>query len=1136
MKTTLARRACLSTLALLLFAATLAAQLDQGEISGFVKDPSGAAVAGALVTIRNEATGLSSQIKTNERGFYQAPNLVSGLYTVDVESPGFKKFSVSHAKLDAASTATVNVNLVVGAVTESVEIVAKATPLQTDSAQVGRVVETKQIEDLTLNGRNPLYLPLLLAGVNSSSSIATFDPDGLGNGNFSINGGRTDENGITVDGAAALRTRANGAILGTLNVDTLQEVQVLTADYSAEYGRVSAGQIRYITKSGGHDFHGGVWEYLKNDILNANTWTRNATGLASQASPAPYRFNEFGYSFGGPILIPRHFNVDRNKLFFFSSMQWIRWHQYSTSTATVPSLAMRKGDFSELLNPANLFFGRARVITDPSTGKPFPGNMIPKDQLSPNGIALLNTYPAPTPGLAQTSSVNWTSAGPDPRDTSQDTFKIDYRINEKNTFSVRGTIYEFHETQPFRGSFNLVQLQTNRPNYTSVASLTTVLSPTLINEAAFTASEDRDWNDPAPTGRYDRTQYGITYPYIFPGTKDLPNKIPTITIANFTTVDGGPYPSYSGGPIFVWTDTLTKVWGNHTFKFGVYIERSGENDRDEVPSTAFPGGTNNPNGQFSFSDTGTALSTGLAVANAALGLFNTYGEVGKKDYTPYRATATEFFAQDGWKINSRLKFDYGMRFEHWPPWSSLWGNIASFNPQFYDPNNAAVVDRKGGFIVSGPLYNGMTLPGKTWNPAEIGRVPLAGDPSLQYLFHNLPDGLARTNNLIDPRLGLAYSLNSKTVLRAGVGAFHDRMMVNDSTLLGGNPPLQLIQAVTNGLADSPGSSGGVKYNYPLVVSMQDPVNKAPIAWNWNFTVQRELPWSMTLDAAYVGRSAYHLLRARNINALQPGTVQANPGINPDALRPYQGYGPITIAEAAAQSNYHGLQTQLNRRFRSGLAFGASYTFSKSITNADTKSELLFDPFNARLSRGPSTFDRPHVLVVNYIYDLPFFNNNHSLPGRILGGWEISGISQFQSGTALSVLGTTDQAGIGTGNGSQPWNVNGSPLIGNQAFSVSNGDQNFFFNPAVFSLPKPGTFGNGGRGIIRGPRSQISNFAVRKNFSVRERLRLQMRGEAFNVLNHPNWSNPNLTPTSSSFGRVQGKTGNRDIQLALRLDF
>ena len=1111
------------------------AQLDRGQISGFVKDPSGASVVGANITIQNEATRQDIRIKTNESGYYQAPNLVTGLYTIDVEATGFKKFSESKVKLDAASTATVDVNLAVGGMNESISVVASAAQLQTDSAQVGRVVELKQIEDLTLNGRNPLYLPLLLPGV-SGTNIDKFDPDGLGNGGFTINGGRTDENLITVDGAIAIRTRAAGAIIGTLNVDTVQEVQVLTAAYSAEYGRSSGGQIRYITKSGGHDFHGALWEYFKNDALNTNTWARNATGVASNSVPVPYRFNEFGYALGGPIYIPKKFNRDRNKLFFFSSVEWIKFHQYSTSSGTVPSVAMRQGDFSELLNPSNIFFGRVRTVTDPATGAAFPGNIIPKSRLSPNGNALLNAYPLPTPGLNVVGATNWFQSGPDPRNSFQNTFKVDYHINDKNTLSVRATEFQFDELQPFRGTFNLVQLNSHRPNYTSVATLATTLSPTLINEVSFSASVDRNFNNVAENGRYDRTQYGINYAYLFPGTKDIPNKIPTVSLANFSTLDGGPYPAFSSGPIFVWTDTVTKIAGNHTLKFGIFIERSGQNDRDQVQSGSSPGSTNNPNGQFTFSDTGSALTTGVAVANAALGLFNTYGEVGKKDYTVYRATATELFVQDGWKLNSRLKLDVGLRYEHWPPWSSVWGNIASFNPRYYDPSKAAVVDRKTGAIVSGQPYNGITLPGSSWNSAAIGRVPVAGDSSLNYLFHGLPAGLAQTNDIIDPRLGIAYQVNSKTVFRAGGGAFHNRIVLNDNALLGGNPPLQLTAAVSNGIADAPGGSGGSKLSYPLIATMQDPVNKAPLAWNWNGTIQHELPLSMTMEVGYVGRAAYHLPRARNINSLTPGTVQANAGVNADALRPYAGYSQITIYENAAQQNYHGLQAKLDRRFHSGLGFGVAYTFSKSITNADGKGELLFNPFNAAVSRGISTLDRTHVLVLNYIYDIPFLKNNQSIFGKVLGGWEVSGISQFQSGLALNVLGTTDQAGIGAGNGSQPWNVVGNPSVSNQAFSISNGDQNFWFSPAAFALPAAGTFGNGGRGVIRGPGSEISNFAVRKNFTVHERMRFQIRGEAFNVLNHPNWNNPNVTPTSSSFGRVQGKTGNRDIQVALRFEF
>jgi hypothetical protein len=254
------------------------------------------------------------------------------------------------------------------------------------------------------------------------------------------------------------------------------------------------------------------------------------------------------------------------------------------------------------------------------------------------------------------------------------------------------------------------------------------------------------------------------------------------------------------------------------------------------------------------------------------------------------------------------------------------------------------------------------------------------------------------------------------------------------------------------------------------------------------------------------------------------------------LRPYHGYGQIVLQENAANSNYHGLQVTLNHRFHSGLAFGAAYTFSKNIDNSDNASENLFNAFDPSGYRGPATTDHTHVLVLNYIYDLPFFRNNKALLGKTLGGWEVSGISQFQSGAPLSVFGTVDQAGVGAGNGSQPWSVSGSPSVSNQAFSTSNADSNYWFNPKVFYLPAAGTFGNAGKGIIWGPDSQIWNVAVRKNFAFNERARIQLRGEAYNFMNHPNWGNPTTSPTSAAFGKVQSKSGNREIQVAVRVEF
>ena len=563
--------------------------------------------------------------------------------------------------------------------------------------------------------------------------------------------------------------------------------------------------------------------------------------------------------------------------------------------------------------------------------------------------------------------------------------------------------------------------------------------------------------------------------------------------------------------------------GNHTIKFGVFIEHSGENDHDQITSGSTPGSTNNPNGQFTFSDTGSALTTGVAIGNAALGLFNTYGEVGKKDYTVYRATATDLFVQDGWKVTPKLKLEYGVRYEYWPPWSAEWGNIASFDPAYYSASNAAVISRSVGNIVSGPLYNGIVLPGNGWPQSAIGRVPAASDPTTQALFHGVPAGLTKTwKDVFDPRIGMAYAFNTKTVFRAGVGEFHDRLVINDNTLLGGNPPVELAQVVTNGIADNPPGAGGVAY--PWLISMQDPVGKIPTAWNWNATVQRQIPGGTTIEVAYVGRTAYYLTRDRNLNSLTPGTVQANPGVSQDALRPYLGYDTITFAENAANSDYHGLQVTVNHRFHSGLGFGAAYTFSKNIDNADSKSEVLFDAFDPRGYRGPATTDRAQVLVINYIYDIPFLMHNRSLLGKTLGGWELSGISQLQSGAPLSVFGTVDQAGVGTGNGSQPWSVAGSLGGQNQAFSHSNSDGNYWFNPKAFFLPAAGAFRRRRKGHHLEPDSQISNFAVRKNFRLNERMRIQLRGEAYNVFNHPNWGNPSTSPTSAAFGKIQSKSG------------
>lgn len=1120
------------------------AQFDTGQVSGFVRDKEGAAVSGAAVKVTNAAVETEFKTVTDENGYYIFTSLMPGRYDISVEMSGFKKYLQISVNVDAASKARIDAVLELGEIAETVTVVGDDATIQRDTAQIAKTVESRDIQDLALNGRNPINLVLLAPGVRGGPFNA-FNPDDVGAIGFSINGSRLEENLITIDGVIATRTRASGAMIGVLNADTVQEVKILTSNYLPEYGRSSGGQVRFVTKGGGRDFHGGLFEFFRNSALDANSWARNASNNPDVSrKPAPFTYNQFGYDVSGPVYLPGKFNEGRDRLFFFWAQEWIIWRRFDTSIQTVPTLNMRHGDFSELLNSNNPFFGRPVFIRDPlKTGECndadqtacFPGNIIPPERLSPNGVALLRTYPLPTPGFQRGAS-NYITQSPNPRDTRKDTLRIDYIINGNHQLSFRGSLFSWESVDAFRGAFPLARTHWNRPNRSAALSLTSALSPSLINELTFGASADLVFINVFDNGLYQRGQYGINYPYIFPG-KEIEDKIPTISISNFASVDGGPYPAFSSGPIYTLSNNLTRVAGQHTVKGGVFIEYSGENDFDQINVQPIPGGTNNQNGRFEFTNTRSA-GTGLAVADAALGLFTSYGEIGQRAYTPWRAWSTDLFIQDTWKVRPNLTLEYGTRYSYWQPWHSQWNNIAMFYPAFYDPSRAAVIDPVGGFLINPTFesrFNGLVLPGNGWPEAAIGRVEAASDPRYQSLFHGLPRGFSKTHkNVFEPRAGLAVSFGEKnnTVLRLGAGIFHNRVTLNDSTLLGGNAPIQFMTGVTNGLADAP--AGATQRTFPLVVTMQDPEFKHPTSYQYNLTIQRELAFGISVEVGYVGRVGLYLQRERNINQLLPGTLQANPGINPDALRPYRGFGAIRLSENAGRSEYNGLQTSLRRRFRNGLGFGVTYTLSKLTDDASNRRERLFNAYDASGFRGISSEDRTHVFNLHYIYELPFWRRQNTFLKKMLGGWQVSGVALVVSGQPLTVCRGDDVAGVGDSE-CQPWDIVGDTRVANPSFSEGrNVDQNFWFNPAAFARPAPGRFGNAGRNILRGPSFQSWDVAIFKTFPVTETTKVQFRSEFFNFPNHPNLTNPDTNPTSANFGRVLSKAGQRNIQFGLKL--
>jgi hypothetical protein len=1139
--------------AALLFTQNAVAQTDLGSITGFVRDPTGAVVPGAKVTVKNQA-GLTRTSTTNESGRYTITNVPPSTYSITVEAPGFKTQTSTNNKLDPSSTLTVDVALSVGAATETVEVMATAPPLQTESASVQKVVNREQIDALEVSGRNPIYMANLVPGVRGGNLSRT--GFGMTLGFDSINGARNQESIITYDGAPAVRTRSNGTSIGSADVDSTQEIQILTASYAAEYGRASGGQIRILTKSGTSEFHGAAYEYFRNSAMNANTWTRNH--VPGQQDVAPFRYNQFGYNIGGPFYIPGKFNKDKNKFFWFWGQEWVRNRFTDEAAWTVPSVLMRQGNFSELLDPNNFYYKKAVVVKDPSNGNPFPGNIIPTDRLSQSGLGILKAYPGPNLAVPINGDDNFYVAAGHPQNQRKDTLSVDMNLTDTQRLQFRRMNYSFFEYQPLDATPTRTPKFFDRPNQTNSLDWVWTISPTVVNEALATVSLDDVYIPVDEAHFFDRTSVGINYPYIFPEGKLIPTRIPTANITNFNGLNGGPYPSHSSGPIYTFSDSLTWIKGNHTLKFGFYYEKSGENDNDEINVSACPTCTNNQNGQFNFTDSRSGQpSTGVAVANAAMGLFDTYSELGQRAYTIFRGQMFEGFAQDSWKITPKLNINYGVRYTVNVPFSALWRNMIVFDPAFYDPAKAVQIDPHSGAVIMGPnsdRYNGMVIPGDGWPDSAKGRFPEADSGQYDYLFRN---GAVKSYysdihyNQWQPRVGIAYQLTPKTVIRTGAGRFYTRLGVSDSIFLGGNPPFQPTANVSFGNVDNPG--GTTANSLPLTVTTQSRVFKNPEAWNWNFTVEREMWWNTVLSVGYVGRRGLHMQREANINQPRPEVVAAaraaDPKINLDALRPYLGYNSIRQTDNVASSIYHSLQINLTRRFSSGLLFGVAYTLAESMDDGSRQRDIIPDTYYADNLWGYSDFDVRHVFIANWLYDLPFFRGQNNLAGKILGGWQIGGVAQFQTGTPASVVLNNDYAGVGQ-DGSmnqtgQFWNVNGDPKILGQFAANGASDPAQWFavrNPdgsPIFTPPAPGTFVHQKniRNQIHNPGLQNWNLGLYKRFAINERSGFQFRAEAFNAFNHPNLGGANFNPTSGAFGKVTGKTDDiRNMQLSLRFYF
>ncbi len=1092
-----------------LSAAVLMAQTTNNQsILGAVQDSTGAIVSNATVSVTNEETALTRSASSNADGNYVISDLPIGFYTISASAPGFKKFVVTRVELTVGQRATVNVSLQVGDVNESVTVKADAVRVESSTGEISNLITGTQATQIQLNGRNFPQLLQLLPGVSTtySSGFGLFGGYGVNNSGQSINGSRTDTFSWYLDGADNKDNGGGGNNFININPDAIAEFRVLMSNYSAEYGGSSGAVINIAVKSGTRDFHGIGYEFFRNDAIQARAF--NAPTIPE------LRFNNFGWNVGGPIYIPKYFNKDRSKLFFFVGEDFKRLRQGASNTWTVPTAAERGGNFSAL--------PLSQWPKDPLTGVVFQNGIIPSTRWSTNSIRLLDNYPLPN---FSGSGGNYVFNTVSPLNTNEYLYKVDYNISNKNQLSFHYFRDYYTSTQDLT---QLIQYNRDIPGTNTSLQWTYVPNPTTVNIAQFSFTGNVIFEktgiaaNPLFIHDYTRAGEGLTYPTIY----NASDAIPSFQIANLTSLTATPLNFNNFNRLFDWKDDFSKILGNHNLKTGILVMRSRKN-QDNVPAI---------NGTFVFNTTsrpiGALGTTGNAIGDALLGNFYSYTEASSTRQGWYRFSQVEPYVEDDWKLTDRLTVNLGLRWAYMQPQYSALNNTTAFLPQYFNRAQAEQINPKTGAIISGSgiPYNGLVLGGDSFPQTAISRIPgITTDPAVLALFHGLPKGTAYTDwNTWQPRLGFAYDLtgHQSTILRGGYGIFYERVEGNFIFSAVNNPPFVQQVLIYNGNVENPAS--GAVQNFPSTINNSHYLDmRVPRTMNWSLGVQQKIGRDSILEVNYVGSSAANLSYQQDTNQLLPGTLQANPGINVNALRPFPGYADIYQYNTGSNFIYNSLQVQFRKQFNQGGLINAAYTWSKARTDANGFNYQPENSYNLRGDWGPSSYNRNQILVISYVYPLPFWLNGSNWYQKVLGGWQVSGVTTIQSGLPINVTIPNDQAGIGI-SGSQRPNLAGDALLSTTRTQ--------YLNPAAFAIPAAGTFGNLGAFAIFAPNFNNWDASLQKSFPITERVKANFRAELYNFPNHLSYTSISTSVGSTNFGQVTGATDPRTLQLALRVSF
>jgi hypothetical protein len=1168
----------------LIAAAAGIASAQTGSITGTVKDPNGAVVPGASVTVADSTRGITQTVQTNDEGVFVFPQLPPGSYTVTVEKQSFKRSGKTDVTLSAGDKLNAgDFQLEPGNISATVQVQADAGQLllKSESGERADVISGSQLRNIGLNGRNTMDMVKLVPGVISGGFSGGSSSLTITSG-LNINGTRADQHEVTVDGVTNFNLGNNTSALVTVNPDAVEEVKILTSNYQAEYGRSGGGYIGLTTRSGTNQYHGSGRYFRRHDSMNANNFFNNSTKIARPL----YRYNYYGWDFGGPIYLPRFGEGGKSvwngkdRLFFFIGQEY--YNQLVPVGATnirVPTAAERTGNFSQSVDGSgNKIFIKDPLLTGTcsaaSQAACFPNNVIPANRLYAPGLATLNIFPLSN---ITGSNYNYTSQIPNAYPRRETILRTDFQANASTRVSVRWVNNKDDQqfnlgTTTATWNFPLTPVdRKNGPGNTLSFTITKNFGATWINE--FTYGAGRGGVTIAPSdNKATRGATGINTPLLYPDA-NTPDLIPSLNFGTVANSAATANTSVFGTFVqqFVinnFIDNVTKVKGNHTFKFGVYYQRASNasNSQNHVQSDLdFSPNANNP------------LNTGYGFANAALGLYNSYTQASGKIDQSYFYTDLSYYFQDNWKVNQRLTLDLGLRMSYYSPYVNIIGSESFFNPTLFDSTKAMRIYRPvcvGASTCSSgqttyraidPTTTGTPTLANTLTGFFVGKlIPNSGS------FTNglglstqgyLPGGINKHYFLPQPRLGFAWDVTGshKTIVRGGFGIAYDRYRSDVTGNAAQNQPFVLNPTLTFGSLQDIVAGGGGALS-PSVIGGTNTSGDWPGVYSYSIGVQRELWGQTVVDVTYVGTQSRHLPRRSNLNSIpfdaafkasgqdptkyaggvipatEPGLPAAYSAANlsfsganslaVDFLRPYQGYGDITYNNYDGNSTYNSLQVSAQRRFSKGLTFGIAYTFSKVTTTVADSTTLtnLISP--QAYDYALATFDRTHFFVANFVWNLPKFSRrfgNNFMSRAVFDNWILSGVTTIATGTpaelGLSISGV--DAGIRLLGASSAGNLGGQQprlYVNGSAQSAPNQ-----INISSFAVPGINDNGPYDRMYLRNPGIQNQDLALAKNFPIGKEGRhyLQLRVEAFNVFNHTQFAGVNRT---TNITNGAGQTG------------